>query len=228
MIFESIGKSLSVLARHEAGHLLMLWLLDRYAAACAIAASCGITKALDEPKEKEMPHQRILYAMSGMVLAGEFDLLSELKQYAIEPDYFDPMSDSRYVAETLPHIDGDPAVVLNQFTDVILRLGNRFRKAHNQAARLLHERGAIAFDTIHAMFCQWDEGYDLATRPKSDLVCRAVARAFYWRMPRTRFIGWDFKPLPTGFVAPERLSLVKLAERGKGQMGNMDLSNHPK
>ncbi|MGI5924523.1 MAG: hypothetical protein ACOX9E_11330 [Lentisphaeria bacterium] len=147
-------KSLCALASHEAGHLLMLWLLDRYAIACGITDGCGVTKALDVPGEKETPHQRILYAMSGMVLAGEFELLSELKQHATEPDHFDPMSDSHYVVGALSHIDGEPAVVLSQFADVILRLGNRFRKAHNQASRLLRERGVIAFDTIHGMFCQ--------------------------------------------------------------------------
>ena len=108
----------------------------------------------------------------------------------------------------------------NQNAAVILRLGNRFHKAHNQAARLLREREVIAFDTIHGMFCQWDVDYDLVARPKSDLVCRAVARTFRWHMPRGRFFGWDFKPLPEGFVAPARMGLEELAERVKGQIGN--------
>ncbi|MFA6843620.1 MAG: hypothetical protein WCR33_04385, partial [Bacilli bacterium] len=65
------------LARHEAGHLLMLWLLDRYAVACIITDEGGLTKALDDkPGEKETPHQRILYAMAGMVLSADFDLLN--------------------------------------------------------------------------------------------------------------------------------------------------------
>lgn len=196
----SKNNTVRVTALHEAGHLLMLWLLNRYAIACEIVDGCGITKALDEPGEKETPHPRILYAMSGMVLAGDFELLSDLKRHAMEPDYFDPMSDSDYVVEALPHIDGEPVMVFSQFTDVILRLGNRFRKAHNQAARLLRERGAIAFDTIHGMFGQWDVDYDLMVRPKSDLVCRAVARTFRWRMPRGCLIGWDFKPLPKRYV----------------------------
>lgn len=108
-------KSLLALASHEAGHLLMLWLLDRYAIACGIVDGCGITKSLDEPGEKETPHQRILYAMSGMVLAGEFELLGELRQHTSDTGYFYPMSDSHYVVGALPHIDGEPAVVLSQF-----------------------------------------------------------------------------------------------------------------
>jgi hypothetical protein len=177
-------KSLCALASHEAGHLLMLWLLDRYAVACGIADGCGIIKALDEPGEKETPHQRILYAMSGMVLAGEFELLGDLKRHAMEPDYFDPMSDSHHVAKALVYLDADPTMVLSMYADVTLRLGNRFRKAHNQAARLLRARGAIAFDTIHGMFCQWDADYGLTARPKSDVVCRAVAKEYRRRMPR--------------------------------------------
>jgi len=109
-------------------------------------------------------------------------------------------------------------MVLSQFTDVILRLGNRFRKAHNQAARLLCERGVIAFDIIHGMFCQWDENYGLVDRPKSDLVCRSVTRTFRWHMPHGCLIGWDFKPLPEGYVAPARMGLAELAERVKGQV----------
>lgn len=54
---------------------------------------------------------------------------------------------------------------------------------------------------------------DLVARPKSDLVCRAVARTFHWRMPRGCLIGWDFKPLPAGFVAPARMGLMKLADQ---------------
>ena len=213
---------LTPLARHEAGHLVTLWLLDRQAVFCGLVDGCGITKALDEPGVKETPYQRILHAQSGMVLSSDVASLRDLRLHTADPGYFDPTSDSHYIVEALPHIGGDPAVVLSQFSDVILRLGNRFRKAHNQAMRLLRERGAIAFDTIHGMFCQWDEDYDLVTRPKSDLVCRAVARTFRWRMPRGRFIGWDFKPLPEGFVAPERMGLVELAdqvERVKWQSG---------
>jgi hypothetical protein len=119
---------IKTIALHEAGHLLMLWLLDRYAIGCIITEEDGLTKALDDnPGEKKTPHQRILYAMSGMVLAGDFDLLSGLRQNAAEPDHFDKYSDSHYIVEALPHIGGDPKVVLSLCQDIILRLGSRFR-----------------------------------------------------------------------------------------------------
>ena len=176
-----------------------------------------MTKALDEPDTKETPHQRILYAMAGMVLAGDFDLLSDLRKHATKPDYFDKFTDSHYATEALPLIGGDPAMVLNQFHYIILRLGSRFRNVHRQATTLLLGKRKIAFDTIHNLFSQWDVEYGLVSRPKSDIVCRIIARAFRWPMPRGRFIGWDFKPLPAGYVAPKRIGLMELAKiiRGK-------------
>jgi len=168
----------NTLARHEAGHLLMLWLLDRYALGCFITNEGGLTKALDEPGEKETPHQRMLYAMAGMVLAGDFDLLNDLRQHATEPDYFDKYSDSHYVAEALPLIGGDPMLVLSLYQDIILRLGSRFSKAHRQATKLLLEKQKIGFDTILGLFGQWDVEYGLVSRPKSDIVCRMVTKAF--------------------------------------------------
>jgi len=67
------------------------------------------------------------------------------------------------------------------------------------------------------MLCQWDVDYELVARPKSDLVCRAVARTFRWRMSRGQFIGWDFKPLPVGYVVPGQMGLIELSKRVKGQ-----------
>jgi hypothetical protein len=104
-------------------------------------------------------------------------------------------------------------LVLSLYQDIILRLGSRFSKAHRQATKLLLEKQKIGFDTILGLFGQWDVEYGLVSRPKSDIVCRIIARSFRWPMPRGRFIGWDFKPLPVGCVAPERMKLVELAER---------------
>lgn len=217
----SFNAEIKAIACHKARHLLMLWLLDRHAVACIVTDGGGLTQALDEPGEQETPHQRLLYAMSGMVLAGDHDQLNDLRQHASQPDYFDPISDSHYAAEALPFVGGDPAMVVSQFRCIILRLGAKFDKAHRQAAKLLQEKHAIAFDTIHGLFSQWDVEYGLASRPKSDIVCRIIARAFCWPMPRGQlFIGWDFKPLPTGFVAPKRMELLELVKIVKGQSHN--------
>ncbi|HRR42560.1 MAG TPA: hypothetical protein P5244_15110 [Syntrophales bacterium] len=210
--------NLTTTARHEAGHLLMLWLLDRQGFACGIADGCGMTKALDAPGEKETPHQHILYAMAGMVLSGDFDQLNDLRQHATGPDYFDRFTDSHYVAEALPHIGGDPSMVLSQFHDIILRLGSRFRKAHRLATMLLLEKREIAFDTLYSLFSEWDAAYGLVSRPKSDIVCRTIARAFRWRIPRGKFIGWDFKPLPEGYVTRKRKGMMEQVEMVQGQM----------
>ncbi len=205
--------NLKTILRHEAGHLLMLWLLDRHAIGCIITEEGGLTQALDEPGEKETPYQRLLYAMSGMVLSSDFNLLNDLRQHAKQSDYFDPNSDSHFASEALPLIGGEPGIVLSLYQDIILRLGRRFSKAHIQATKLLLEKKKIAFDTLHGLFSHWDTEYGLVSRPKSDLVCRMIARAFRWPMPRGLFIGWDFKPLPEGYVAPVRMGLRELAEK---------------
>ena len=141
-----------------------------------------------------------------------------LRQHATEPGYLNPMSDSYYVAEALPLIIGVPALLLSQFQDIILRLGSRFNKAHRQATKLLRETQAIAFDTIHELFSQWDVEFGLESRPKSDIVCRMIAKAFRWRLPRGKHIGWDFKPLPDGYVAPRRAGLRELMEMVQEQL----------
>ena len=106
-------------------------------------------------------------------------------------------------------------MVVSQFHDIILRLGNRFNKAHRQATKILLEKQQIAFDTIHTMFCQWNAEYGLVNRPKSDVVCRAIARAFHWYLPRGKFIGRDFKPMSDDYVVPARVVLMELVELAK-------------
>jgi hypothetical protein len=55
----------------------MQWPLDRCAIACIISEEGGLTVALDEPGKMEMPHQRILNAISGMVLGGDYGLQND-------------------------------------------------------------------------------------------------------------------------------------------------------
>jgi len=37
-------------------------------------------------------------------------------------------------------------------------------------------------------------------------------------MPRGKFIGWDFKPLPEGYVVPRRAGLRELIEMDREQI----------
>ena len=122
---------------------------------------------------------------------------------------------SHYVVEALHHIGDNSKAVISQFHDIILRFGRRFHKAHTQATTLLLDKRKIGFDTIHGLFCQREAEYGFDSRPKSDIVCRAIARAFRWSMLRGKWIGWDFMPLPDGFVVPERIGLMDLVERVK-------------
>ena len=76
----------------------------------------------------------------------------------------------------------------------------------------------VPIGRAQSLFGQWTAEYDQSIQPNSDVVCRARAKSFRWRMPRGRFIGWDFKPLPVGFVPPERMGLRELAERVNEQI----------
>jgi hypothetical protein len=212
---------LNTLARHEAGHLLMLWLLDCNAAGCIIAEGGGLVMPVAEPGKHEMSHMRILRYMAGMVLADQHDVFNRLHQHATEPDYFTPLCDSHHIADALRGVNGDPNVRLNQYRDIILSLGSRFRKAHIQATKLILEQQIIVLDAIYELFGQWTAEYDQSIQPNSDVVCRAIARAFRWPMPRGKFIGWDFKPLPEGFVAPKRAELRELMERVREQFQSL-------
>jgi hypothetical protein len=214
-----ISKGLAMAASHEAGHLMMLWLLDRYAIACIITEDGGLTKVLENyPEDKETPCQRILFAMAGMVLSRDFDLIDDLRSHAADPGYFDNHSDSHFIAEALPLIGGDPDVVLSVFQNIIMRFGKRFNKAYKQTLKLLLEKKQITFDTIHGLFSQWDSEYGLVNRPNSDIVCRIIAKSFRWPMHQGKFIGWDFKPLPVDYVSPKRIGLTELANLVKKQM----------
>ena len=215
------SKGLAMAASHEAGHLLMLWLLDRYAVACIITEDGGLTKVLENyPKGKETPCQRILFAFSGMVLSRDFDLIDDLRHHASDPGYFDGHSDSHFIADALPLIGGDPDVVLTVFSEHHHCFGKRFNNAYKQSVKLLLEKKQITFDTIHGLFSQWDIECGLVTRLKSDIVCRIISKDFHWHVPmgRGRFIGWDFKPLPEGYVVPTRIRLIELAKHVHNQM----------
>jgi hypothetical protein len=70
-----------------------------------------------------------------MILSSNVTSLHGLRLHATAADYFEPMSDSHYVAEVLPNINGEPAMALNPLLAVALQLGAAFTgrtaKQHN-------------------------------------------------------------------------------------------------
>ena len=211
-------------ARHEAGHLLMLWLLDCQGVACGIADGCGLTQQLksdDAPLETQ--HEHILYALAGMVAENNTFLLDELRANVEHPERFDVQSDSFHVSLAISRLSGNPEVWLDGYAEGIRRLQQRFAKALTEATRLVRERGIISFDITHALFQKWDDVYFADGRVKSDLVGRTIARVMGWHVPREIQLGWDLKPLPPDWKPMPRFTLKELAMKIKAGLDRKDV-----
>lgn len=62
-------------AKHEAGHALMLWLLDQYLAGIYICENGGVTMRVAFPDRKMThPSQHLLYTIAGMVMTYDHDV----------------------------------------------------------------------------------------------------------------------------------------------------------
>ena len=86
----------------------------------------------------------------------------------------------------------------------------RRKNSRNEQEQINAFSGMTPFPYTKDNFNLWDAECRLANRPKSDTVCRAIAKAFHWSMPRGKFIGWNFKPLPDDYVVPARIELMEL------------------
>ena len=196
-IADSTDKHL--VASHETGHLLMLWLMDCDVFACGATEGGGVTRQLESPEApRENPYEHILYALAGLVAEKNWQLLGELRDNISHPERFDSRSDSYHAALAISYIKGDPVFQLDGYAETLRLLMNRFSRVLTEITRLLLERQIINFDVIHVLFRKWDEAYFTDGRPKSDLVGRTAGRVFGWHFARGVMLGWDLKPLPEG------------------------------
>ena len=82
-------------AKHEAGHALMLWLLDQYLAGVYICEDGGVTMQVAFPARKMThPSQHLLYTIAGMVMTYDHDVIDDLRAHVDTPDYFAKETDS--------------------------------------------------------------------------------------------------------------------------------------
>ncbi len=119
----SAQASLSHFIRHEAGHVLLYWLLDRPLAGCVVTDKVGLTHPIrtDDTQELIMPH--ILVALAGMVMASEPEVIDELEGHLHEPGYFHENTDVRIVAEAMQSFDPAQRLpLLLQFRLLLSRL----------------------------------------------------------------------------------------------------------
>ncbi len=79
---------------------------------------------------------------------------------------------------------------------VVSRMRTRFGKAFNELVDcLLQNSHLLDFKQLHELFRKWDMEYGFNKRPKSDIVMRALAREYRWRIPKCRWLGWNMQPL---------------------------------
>ncbi len=181
-------------ASHEAGHLLMSWLLGRDVIHCSLREVGGDTQTAGG--ELETPHQRLLASLSGMVMEENVPVLKELLEHLDNPAFFHRDTDSFAAAIGAEMIcrEGQQEFLLG-LINVIQRFKSRYMKAYNAARIILMEHGQITAEKCHVLFNEWDRDYILEKRPKSDVVYREIAGEFGWELPQNCFIGWNLEPI---------------------------------
>ena len=219
--FSKYTDNLRDVARHEAGHALMLWLLEQHLFGIFIRKEGGITRRLEPAgNTMGMASHYILYILAGMLMEQRKEVIEELHEHAGDPDYFDQRTDSCFVAKALEDFDEPPLVVLSRHEAIILRCRRRFARQFNELVDILlrNPKHAVVFDRAYRLFNRWDRMAGFDKRPKSDFVMRALAREFGWRLPRCKWIGWDMEPLPPDWKPMPKLTLEDIAKKVSEQL----------
>ena len=205
---------MNTIAKHEAGHALMLWLLDQFLLGVCISEDGGVTWRVIDTSIKH-PSLHLLYLLAGMVLSHEHEQIDNLREHIDTPDYFIPESDSSIIAQLVRCFGEPPLSVLIQHEVVLARLRRRYGKVFNELATLLIDcdNHLLDFRQLYDLFLKWDVEYGFDKRPKSDAVMRTLARGLNLRIPKCRWVGWDMKPLEKWEYKP--LTLMELAMKVK-------------
>ncbi len=215
------------IARHEAAHLVMLWLLDRLVLASCITKDGGVTRQLKPQGEKtETALEHILHSLAGIIGERNAEVLDDLRTHVGDIEWFAKDTDSYHVAVGIAFFRKAPDVLLNGLSEMIWQLLTRFAKNHREATKLLLENNILDFMDIFDLFEKWDAMYFQGDRPKSDLVARYIFRMFGWRLSRKDWYGWDLKPLPPDWSPRPKHTLEEIAEMVRkelaGKAGQQD------
>lgn len=227
--FSKYTDNLRDVARHEAGHALMLWLLDQHLFGIFIRKEGGMTRRLEaEGNTMGMASHYILYILAGMIMEQRKEAVEELHEHADDSGCFDQRTDSYFVAKALENFEDPPLVVLSRHEAVIRRCRRRFARQFNELVDILLHRSehALVFNQAYELFAKWDIMAGFDKRPKSDFVMRALAREFGWRLPRCKWIGWDMEPLPPDWEPRPKRTLEEIIKIvGKELAGNAGLQD---
>ena len=207
-------------AKHEAGHTLLLWLLDRYVTGVLVHENGGLTRSGTIGEEEMLPSCLLLHALAGMVMSCDKEVLFDLRDHVDNKEYFHMDSDSRFAAEIVCCFDALPTLVFAHHVQVLTRFRTRFRKPYNElVALLLQGKHLVDFKQAYELFGRWDLEFGFDKCPKSDFVMRALARELKWKVPKCGWIGWDLNPLASWEY--KRPTLIEVAMKIKEQMDTL-------
>lgn len=188
--------SLEGIARHEAGHFLMNWLLEREPGGIVIMEDVGGV-TIDDSAEPEYLHQVLLKALAGMAVEEDSAVLDQLLESCDKPNLFDKHTDSYWASKTLVALAGqwkaDPQELLGVFVNICDDTRHEFGQVLPSLVEILMEYRGIDKEGCIALYRQWDQVFKMDDRPpKSDIVCRKIARYMGWNVPTGKVLGWNF------------------------------------
>ena len=180
--------------RHEAGHVLLYWLLDRPLAGCVVTDKAGLTKIIqtDDTQEQIIPH--ILVALAGMKMGNDQEAIFELEDHIDNPAHFHAATDSRIVADAMQVFEQSQRQSLFlQCRTILSRVRTHFRKVYAEICnRLATPPHQLFFAELNQLFRQWDLEYGFDKRPKSDYVMRMFHRLTSQPLPKKgQWLDWD-------------------------------------
>jgi hypothetical protein len=213
----SLKTSLKDAAKHEAGHALVLWLLDRYLGGVCLLDHGGVTVSVNAGKPPQVPSFHLLHALAGMEMANDVDVIEDLRDHVATPDYFYKGTDSWLAATLVKAFRGTPLSVFLTHQVALTRFRERFRHPYKEMVNLLlEEPHAISVGQAYEFFGRWDAEFGFDKRPKSDFVMRTLMRECRWKPPKCKWLGWDMKPLEGWTYS--RLPLERIMELARAEL----------
>ena len=203
-------------ARHEAGHILMLWLLDCHLLGSHVSEQEGVTISSissNGTASLRIPSLPLLHVLAGMAMDRDNEVIDDLRQHIDSPEYFQQDTDARKVATMIRAFDGSHISALHHHLLVLSRFRNRFRRPYRELLTLLLETPhTIGVVQAYGLFNRWDVEFGFDRRPKSDYVIRALMWEYGQKPPKCKWLGWDMKPLDEWtYKQPPLNELVELA-----------------
>lgn len=183
--------------RHEAGHVIIAWLLDNYLVGVIAAEEGGMTQAFTGLSSKYHPCHGILYSMAGMEFSNEREVLFDLRDHVDDEEYFQDQTDSQMILKIVKSLKANSFQMLFIHQTILSRLRRKFSKPYNEVVRLLMEAkgNALHFLQLYELYGKWDIEFGFDKRPKSDYLNRMIAREHKWTLPKCKYLDWNMKPL---------------------------------